>query len=359
MSPGRRNVAGETPCIALKPPHPVVKNKNAGVAASRRTFLFSLTEAEYRLGYNVGNTQFPQPMGVLCLDQSWCWKCCKTAKPIQFMRAAGSLALKIIPENARAAPMKSEPLLPRVGRLLNAAQIHLLVFCIWLLIGACASAQVDGTERLRSTFRDRQTEYKNKEQDAKPAWQFGQACFDLADVATNKAERAQIAQLGIDACRKSVAIDSNSAPAHYYLSLNLGQLARTRSLGALRLVSQMEKELLKAIELDAKFDYAGPERTLGLLYRDAPSFGSIGSRSKARQHLQKAAELVPSYPDNRLILLESYLQWGDRENARSELKTLEESLPNARLEFSDPAWKTNWDDWDERLRKVRKKLEES
>jgi tetratricopeptide (TPR) repeat protein len=358
MSPGRRNVAGEKPCIALKPPHPVANNKRPGVAASRRTFLFSLTEAEYRLGYNVGNTQFPRTHGLCALTRAGAGNAAKQPKSIHFMSAASCLVGKIKPGKRRSTPMQSELLSLRTGRLLNAAKIHLLVFCTWLLVGACASAQVDETERVRATFRDKQTEYKDKEKDAKAAWQFGQACFDLADVATNKAERAQIAQLGIDACRKSVAVDSNSAPAHYFLSLNLGQLARTRSLGALRLVSQMEKELLKAIELDAKFDYAGPERTLGLLYRDAPSFGSIGSRSKARQHLQKAAELAPSYPDNRLSLLESYLQWGDRESARSELKTLEESLPNARLEFHDPVWKPSWDDWDERLRKVKKKLDE-
>ncbi len=76
----------------------------------------------------------------------------------------------------------------------------------------------------------------------------------------------------------------NSAPAHYYLAMNLGQLARTEFLGALKLVREMEREFKTAAELDAQFDFAGPERSLGLLYRDAPGWPvSIGSKRKARE----------------------------------------------------------------------------
>jgi len=237
------------------------------------------------------------------------------------------------------------------------ALLSTLAFCtLFLLKSITVSAQTNEAERVREAFRLKQSEYKNKAEDPRIEWEFGRACFDMAQVATNKAERAELAQLGIEACRKSIASDSNSAPAHYYLSLNQGQLARTRMLGALKLVNQMEKELLWAIELDAKFDYAGPERTIGLLYRDAPSFGSVGNRAKARQHLRKAAELAPAYPDNRILLIESYLKWGEQEPARTELKALKEALPGARLEFNSPQWKASWDDWEERLQKIEKKL---
>ena len=65
--------------------------------------------------------------------------------------------------------------------------------------------------------------------------------------------------------------------------MNLGQLARTELLGALKLVKEMEREFKTAADLDKQFDYAGPERCLGLLYRDAPGWpASIGSRRKAR-----------------------------------------------------------------------------
>ncbi|MGH7970857.1 MAG: tetratricopeptide repeat protein, partial [Limisphaerales bacterium] len=107
----------------------------------------------------------------------------------------------------------------------------------------------------------------------------------------------------------------------------------------------------------AHLDYAGPDRSLGLLYRDAPSFISIGNRSKAREHLRRAVALAPEYPENHLDLIESYLKWEDRTRARKELAALEETLPKAREKFKGPEWAPSWTDWETRLRAVKEKLE--
>jgi tetratricopeptide (TPR) repeat protein len=170
--------------------------------------------------------------------------------------------------------------------------------------------------------------------------------------------RAELAQQGIEACKQALAHATDSAPLHYYLGLNLGELARTKTLGALRLVNQMEREFIRSIELDPAFDYAGAERSLGMLYRDAPSFASIGSKSKARTHLQRALDLAPRYPENRLDMVESALKWGDRKTARRELKLLEDGWEAARSEFAGPDWVASWADWAARLDKARKALDE-
>jgi hypothetical protein len=182
-------------------------------------------------------------------------------------------------------------------------------------------------------------------------------CFQAGEYATNNAERAIFAEQGIQAAKAAVARATNSGPAHFYLGLNLGQLARTRGLSALKLVSQMEDEVLKARDLDPEQDHAGPDRILGLLYRDAPSIGSVGSRSKARHHLQQAAVVAPDFPENRLNLLETYLDWKDRPGAARELKVLEELLPKARAQFSGPPWEADWLDWDARFDKAKAKAE--
>jgi hypothetical protein len=206
-----------------------------------------------------------------------------------------------------------------------------------------------------------ETRSKMDKQPANPeaAWQFAQACFDWAEFATNNAQRAEIAEQGIAAARQAVAGNSRSAPAHYYLGMNLGQLARTKSLGALKLVSQMEHEFGLARDLDEKFDHAGPDRNLGLLYRDAPALGSIGSRTKARQHLQRAAELAPDFPENRLNLIESNLKWGERGGATNQLNALEAIWPAARTNLVGAAWAPSWADWQTRLNQVKKKLEKA
>ena len=51
-----------------------------------------------------------------------------------------------------------------------------------------------------------------------------------------RSQREEIATEGIDACRQLIAANTNSVPGHYYLAMNLGQLAQTKSLGALKIV---------------------------------------------------------------------------------------------------------------------------
>ena len=193
------------------------------------------------------------------------------------------------------------------------------------------------------------------------AWQFARVCFDLADFATNDTQRAEIAGQGIAACQELLARETNSAPGHYYLAMNYGQLARAEapSLAAYRLVRQMESEFKTAADLDKTFDYAGPERCLGLLYRDAPGWPfSIGSSRKAREWLEQAAIFAPDYPENHLNLAESFLQWHESDEAKSELTTLDTLWPDARKKFTGENWEQSWDDWSTRRDAARKKLAE-
>jgi hypothetical protein len=209
----------------------------------------------------------------------------------------------------------------------------------------------------RRNLEDAQKHYRAAPGEGGAAWEFGRACFDLAEFATNNTERASLADQGVAACRLAVARASNSAPAHYYLAMNLGQLARTKGLGALKLVSQMEREFTRARELDARLHYAGPDRNLGQLYRDAPTIASVGSRPRAREHLKRAVELVPGYPENRLILAESYLKWGERTGASRELQALEAAWPSARTNLVGVAWAASWADWLPRFYDLKKQLE--
>src|SRR6185369_16884080 len=163
-----------------------------------------------------------------------------------------------------------------------------------------------------------------------------------AEYATNATERVIIADQGIAACRRLLARNSNSGPGHYYLAMNLGQVACTKSLGALKLVDEMEREFKAARQLDEHLDFAGPDRNLGMLYYKAPAFASVGSRSKARLHLQRAVEVSPDYPGNRLNLIDAYLKWADNNGATRELKALEKLWPKARTNLTGEAWAESW-----------------
>ena len=217
-------------------------------------------------------------------------------------------------------------------------------------------ASSESSIRARRLYSEAEARYKKEPQNAQAASEFGRACFDVAEFSTNSTERAEVAQKGINACTQALAQDRNSAAVHYYLGMNLGELAETRGVSALKLVEQMEKEFALARTLDELLDYAGPDRNLGLLYRDAPSWISVGSKSKARRHLIRAVELAPNYPENRLNLAEGYEKWSDYNGTRRELKALEELWPKARTNFVGAAWSSSWVDWEQRAKQLKRKV---
>jgi hypothetical protein len=214
--------------------------------------------------------------------------------------------------------------------------------------------------RAEAEFHRAQIQFQSDTNNSTNAWLFARACYDFADFATDDVQRATIAVQGIAACRQLVAREPKSAPAHYYLAMNLGQLARTELLGALKIVNEMEREFKTAQALDAQFDFAGPERNLGLLYRDAPGWpASIGSKRKARAFLDQAEKLAPDYPENNLNLAESFLQWHENEDAKKELDALDLLWPKAQTNFTGEVWEQSWDDWSTRRDDARKKLGET
>ncbi|HTY89467.1 MAG TPA: tetratricopeptide repeat protein [Candidatus Acidoferrum sp.] len=215
--------------------------------------------------------------------------------------------------------------------------------------------------RAEAAWQSAQARFQSHTNDSAAAWQFARACYDLNDFVTNNAGRADLAIQGIVACRHLLAMESNSAPGHYYLAIELGQLADTkRNPAAIKMVREIEREFKAADDLDEHLDYAGPARCLGLLYRDAPGWPlSIGSRHKARDWLESAAALAPGYPENHLNLAETYWQWKDHEAARNELNALDALWPAARTNFAGETWERCWDDWSTRRNALREKMGET
>ncbi len=214
--------------------------------------------------------------------------------------------------------------------------------------------------RAQKAFRVAQANFRSKPKNAEAALRFGQAAFDWAEFAEENKQREEIAQEGIEACRLVVKLEPKAAAGHYYLAMNFGQLARTKTFGALKLVGEMETEFSVTRDLDEKLDFAGPDRNLGMLYDEAPGWPtSIGNRSKARHHLQRAVLLARNYPENHLNLLEAYLKWGEKTGAEQEFKALTDLWPVAKKEFSGEQWESSWADWTRRWEKIQTKFAET
>ena len=235
-----------------------------------------------------------------------------------------------------------------------------ILACVWTLFAQPAFATDTNTTQgyLEVEFQKWHTQFRTNSNSAGVGWNFGRACFDMSTLQKDPSEEARYAQEGIEATRAALAVDPNSAPAHYYLGMDLGQLADTkRNLSAFKIVKDMEREFLAARALDKHFDFAGPSRNLGLLYRDAPSIVSIGSRTKGRQYLEEAVDLSPEFPENQLNLIESYLKWDYKTEAMRQFGELQRMWPEAQKKFNGVPWQMSWTDWNKRLDAIKRKLE--
>lgn len=188
-------------------------------------------------------------------------------------------------------------------------------------------------------------------------WRLGRAAFDRAAATVPEKAKAQFAEAGLAACRSAIQQSPSNAPAHYYLALCQGELARTKTLGALRLVRGIEKSFLTVLTLDETVDFAGADRGLGLLYLEAPGWPtSIGDRKKARTHIERAVALFPDYPGNRLGHLEVLLRVKDHPAAATEFAAIETLWPKAREKLSGETWTDSWAEWESRKSALQARL---
>jgi hypothetical protein len=223
----------------------------------------------------------------------------------------------------------------------------------WTLVAADGPSAETFAQRAKEAYVASKERFKANPEDKDAALQMAIKSFDWAGYQSDDKVQARIAEEGIAASRKLLELEPKSAAGHYYHGMNQGRLAQTKTLGALKLVDAMEAEFKRARELDENYSFAGPDRNLGLLYRDAPGWpASIGSRSKARHHLQRAVILAPNYPENRLNLIEAYLEWGETENAQREISALNKIWDKARQELTGEKWEPDWADWEKRRKEI-------
>ena len=218
-----------------------------------------------------------------------------------------------------------------------------------------AAAELAGWREFVGTrYRQARSAWTNAPTQATNVWRFAQASFDWAELATNHSHRAAIATEAIHACQQTLAHSPESAPVLYYLGLNLGELAQTRGLSALKLVREMETRWSAARTLDPGFDHAGPDRCLGLLYLDAPGWPvSLGNPTKARAHLEAAVERSGDFPENLLCLAEAELRWKHAAAARKLLERVDRIWEDARKRWVGGEFEASWKDWNHRRDKLR------
>jgi tetratricopeptide (TPR) repeat protein len=152
-------------------------------------------------------------------------------------------------------------------------------------------------------------------------WRGARACAWLTEEFRDSQRRASYAQKGMDYAKRAVDINPQRVEAHYYLGINTGQSATTKTVGAYMMVPRVVKAGEAAMKLDEKFDYAGPARLIGTVYAKAPPWpASIGDIDEGIKYLGKAVQLAPEYPQNHLHYADALLADGKLNDAEREYK---------------------------------------
>jgi hypothetical protein len=231
-----------------------------------------------------------------------------------------------------------------------------LALCCCFALGL--SGQETGfTEQAEAAYKAAQDVYAKKASSPQAAIDLARTAFDYADLAANDVIREQVANHGIATARAAIAAHTNCVGAHYYLALNIGELARTKMWGALKLLTEMERELKYVVQHDPKYDYAGGHRTIGVLYSEAPGWPtSVGDRKKARFNLEKAVEIAPEFPENRICYMEALVKWKEWKTLTDALADYQAALEKAKEKFTGPDWAYEWHDWAGREKLIQQRI---
>jgi tetratricopeptide (TPR) repeat protein len=171
-------------------------------------------------------------------------------------------------------------------------------------------------------------------------WQAAQALEFLAENETRPELRRASAQRGIVLARRARTLKPDGVEGCYWYALNVGWLADVDRAYGLDAVGEMQAALKRAIELDERYDFAGPLRVLGILHLRTPQPpASIGSPRKGLQLLQRAVELFPDYPENYLYLAEALHDNGRGDEAKEALREVLEAKPWPDQLFESEQWK--------------------
>ena len=135
-------------------------------------------------------------------------------------------------------------------------------------------------------------------------WKAARAAWWVAEHTEKRADRLEIYQRGIADAQKALGLDGNPAASHFWLGVNEGSYGDTKGImKSLSLVKPIRREMQAVLRLDEDFADGGAWRVLGVVDYKVPAlFG--GSKSRAKEELEKAATFGPNNPFNLYYMAE-------------------------------------------------------
>lgn len=166
---------------------------------------------------------------------------------------------------------------------------------------------------------------------------------------------AELAEKGMSHAEAAVKLDGGRVEGHYYKGITTGQFTQVNTVRAKDLVPQVLEASKRAVELDEKYDNAGPLRLLGALYAEAPAPPtSVGDIDEGKAMLGRAVELAPAYPQNHLLLGDAYRKDKNLEQAEREYQVVLAASTEPSWAHRLPKWRKAAEDGLRRVENLRR-----
>ncbi|MBI4639596.1 MAG: tetratricopeptide repeat protein [Candidatus Tectomicrobia bacterium] len=164
-------------------------------------------------------------------------------------------------------------------------------------------------------------------------WRLAKYYYFLGKHVTNKEEKFEAFEKGIEAGKQAVLLQPPRPEGHFWLAANYGTYGREKGiLKSLMLVKPMRQELEAAIRIDPLHENGSAYAILGKLDSEVPRlFG--GSLKRGIDYLEKAVKIGPDNSLAKLFLAESYLYAKRKEEAKQLLEEILTMAPDKNYEF--------------------------
>lgn len=163
--------------------------------------------------------------------------------------------------------------------------------------------------------------------------------FRLGNAAGVEADKRKFHEEGFQLAEGARAQNPDDPGALLQWTMHASAIAALdKNLAALKRIKEIEVTLLRLKEIAPAYRHAAADRTLGLLYRNAPMIISIGSTARAGRHLKEAFAKDPAYPGNCIFLADFYLSEGERREARRLAKECGTEANLAAFPEEAPEW---------------------
>jgi hypothetical protein len=171
-------------------------------------------------------------------------------------------------------------------------------------------------------------------------WRMARGAFWVAEWTTDKAKKKEMGKIGYEAGLKASKLQPGRVEGYYFGVIALGQYSL--AIGTLKAIGEGIKGKFeglgnKAVAINPGFDFGGPDRAMGVYWRDLPKI--VRNMDKAEKHIKASIAKGDTKIRSHFYMAEIYLMTDRKDLAKAELDRCSQMDPAAEDYADGIIWK--------------------